>query len=257
MKDVTRDVENPGCTFSRLSRLRTNRPAVTIIRNESATWTTTSVLRRRGCSRTTPPPAALSAAATPPVAARIAGAAPERSAVTTATRPVKARMRQSGEAPTTTVVSDVVNMSTRSPAPQVAISRPPKAPIAASTAASATRSQARRGPLAPSARRSASSRSRAAPRAMSRLATLAQAMSSTPAAIAIRMRNDGASWLRSSAWPWLASTTWIRDLANCAFVSADARWKAAAPTSLWRMAPKSGCRPACARSIDVPGFSRA
>ena len=40
---------------------------------------------------------------------------------------------------------------------------------------------------------------------------------------------------RSSAWPWLPSTTRTFALTNCALVSAEARWKPVSCTSVWRM----------------------
>ena len=174
-------VSKPGPRFSRLARLRPNRPAPPTSSVERPTWATTSDLRKRACC--TPPPApavsSRSARLRSRVEPRTAGASPKSSAVRVAVTKVKATTRRSGAVESTAAwLSSGSTLSSSSPSHTDSTS-PSRPPPAATTALSTSVCRIRRARPAPSARRTLISRCRPVARASIRLATLAQAMSNT------------------------------------------------------------------------------
>ena len=156
------------------------------------------------------------------------------------TATVNAAMRRSR--PGDTKLGNVTGLCAISTATDArARSRPIAAPMSVSTQPSVISCRSSRARPAPSAVRTAISRRRASDRAISRLATFAQAISSTNATAAISVSSAGRSVPTSSTSSGVSST------ARFSFVSGYSR-------SSWREMPSSS---RCAAPMLTPGFSRA
>ena len=110
--------------------------------------------------------------------------------------------------------------------------------------------------LAPRASRTAISFCRAVARAISRLATLAQAISSTPPTMPSSSHSGCDSCWRIGDRPCAAGNRSTCPFRNCSRVYAVVLLKSAASTSCSRMPWKNGCSAALAWSRVTPGFNR-
>ena len=187
-KVSSRSVRKPGSTRRRLNRLRANRPAPTNSSSESASCATTRMRRIRA-----PPPADARAAgcsrsveATSARLACNAGASPNSRPVKVESASVKTSRRMSSVAAIHPPVAFAGRMRSSALVVHTETSSPSRPPASAMTRLSirSCRSSERRA--APNARRMAISRRRDAARASNKLATLAQAISSTKPTSAIR-----------------------------------------------------------------------
>ena len=175
-------VSNPGPSVLRLARLRANSPAPATSSVDSATCATTSVLRSRACW--TPPPAALDFFLERAV--EVHGRPAQRRRQAEQQRRERRDDQREGEHPRGRAWSTAPRRTRRAAARRPADRRatPRRAaraapPSAATSALSTSVCRTRRDRLAPIARRTLISRCRPVARASIRLATLAQAMSST------------------------------------------------------------------------------
>ncbi len=207
LNEITRAVSNPTSSLSRLSSVRMKSAAPASSNKETATCEATRPLRNRACPPSTLPACSFSVGAMRGRMDCSAGARPNNTPVIVDTPNVNARIRQSGAVEIGCGVSGLVKNARTIGAPIAAIPRPTAPPARARTTLSTISCEQMRPRLAPSARRTAISRWRDAPRATNRFATLAHAISRTPAAVAINTHNGVVIVSRNRDRPCEASET--------------------------------------------------
>ena len=202
-------MSKPGSSRRRLLRLRAKSPAPTSSSRDKATWATTSTRRRRPAAPpTTDVASSFSVAAAAGRVAWSAGARPKTMPVSSATARVKMPTRRSGCAVRVRRASS--NGSARSSSSPVQTARKtPAAPPSSESSTLSVRSWRTIRPRpAPRLKRMASSFWRAVARAISRLATFAQATSSTSPTIPMSATSGVLTCVRRSESPlWPGSTS--------------------------------------------------
>ena len=192
----------PRSTRARLARLTMSRPDSASSAVASATWLPASDARSRAVARVAvdrPAAAGLLARAR---MACIAGAIPKRRAVARLTPAVKSRIGAFSEKASISASSTGISPSSSTIVTRAtAIDAAP--PSSASSADSTNSSRNTAQPDAPTASRTDTSAARSVARAISRLATLAQAMSRTNAVTANRSARMARDSSRLPLWPWL------------------------------------------------------
>jgi hypothetical protein len=246
---------NPGRTFCSARKLRISSPAPTSSTTDSATSAT--MRNSRILCRPGPP-----APRKPPWRAACGSAAAERSAgtsaKTTTVASVTPRAKPSTD-PSTAISANLGRLagrSVRSTAIAQNVSVSPSPPAAAAripASVSTCRSMAPR--LAPSAARRANSPSRAVARVSSRLATLAQAMSSTSATAPMSSSSAGRACLTTS---WCSGTTRMRRLEPACTGCSARSWAASPSISAWAWAQvrPSASRPKTVNPVKFRGGAR-
>ena len=232
---------NPGWSADRFRTLRIINPAPTRSAIASETSATTSALRTR-CDRRPLLPRAesLSASLSRDTRPCSAGARPRTMPHASETRIVKSAARTSIRG--TTKLGNVSGLAaTIARTATAASSRPAAAPTSVNTQLSVINCRSRRGQPAPRAERTAISRWRASDRAISRLAMLAHAMSSTNPTAAISARSAGRNGPNSSVSSGLSSTPRFSLVSGYACSSCR---------QIASISP-------CARSRETPSFKRA
>ena len=238
-----------------------NSPALISSSTEIVTCATTSPLRSRTPPDppTTAPTWSFSVGARFGLVDRSAGTSPNSEPGGQRQREVEERARGSRSSPEITCGVSVVGRNpSRNRVVHDAMTSPSSPPTAASSTLSTSSCPTMRPRLAPRARRTAISFWRAVARAISRLATLAHAISSTPATMPSSSQSGCDSCWRIGERPCAAGSRSTCPFRNCSRVYAVVfaeRRRRALPARGWPW--KYGCRAAFACSSVTPGFSRA